>query len=753
MTMNAPVSPTPASTPALSLDAMAAARVEFEQLRGRARRGIWVETLGVTGLLLIGYAMATLLTDRFLRLELAFRFVLLAGFGVFVAFNVRRLLLRPLGIRLDDEEMALAVERRAPDMQEALISSLQFDRTLQDAAAGRESRELMAAVVARTNSQLRAIPFHSAIDARRVRRFFAGIAAAFVFFVGWGVVDSSSLSIWAQRNLLLGSVDWPRHTTLSFAGDSADVRIPQGDALTIGVDAAGEVPEQVFLTYKFADGEAGTEPMSRTADSQFSLTLDAVLEDVVLRAEGGDSLPAELRVTVVERPRIEQLEVAIGFPAYMEREPEVIGPTEGDVRLPRGSTLRIAGRSHKPIVESFALLGDDRKVLLQRGEDDRSFVGELKPERSGLLVIDVIDTDQLGAGTPPKLLLRVGDDKAPQVGFRLRGIGSLISTHARIPGDLKVKDDFGLRDIAVSMRATEAQTRDVDPESDSPLPETPFENVAASYDNPISKNSLRYETSSAVDLRQWNPLPDEDSKDNRIRPGMLVSLRFAATDNFGPGDPHVGYSEIMTFRVVTRDRLLEDLRRRQVEQRQELQKIIEEHQAGLLQLRETVNPTAAGERERQARARFKSLARQQVALGRRTAFIAESYQRILWEYENNRLIESGKVRQMESLIPAPLTAVAKEAFPTTGRLVDRFAASGQEEVRQEATVIYEEIERRLQAVLEEMEQAETLAALLEELRAVIKIEDSVIQEVEDKARAAETDVLGPGKDQGKKKDK
>lgn len=745
MTTTAPLSPTPAPAYAPSLAAMGAAKVEFEQLRSRVRRGIWIETLGIMGLLLIAYAIPTLLTDRFLRLETVFRLVLLATFAAVVIRTIKRRLLQPLGVTLDDEEMALAVERQAPDVHEALISSLQFDQSLQRDGAIRESREMMAAVVADTNARLRAIPFGGAIDARRIRKFFSGIVACLVFFIGWGVVDGSSLGIWAQRNLFLASVDWPRYTTLVFGDAATSIRIPQGDALTIRVAASGEIPEQVFLRYAFVGGEIGTEPMSRTGDDEFTLTLDAVLEDVTLTAEGGDSLPVELNVTVVERPRIDDLTLTVEFPAYMERDAEVVPATEGELRMPRGSTLRIAGRSHKPVTDSFALFGDDRKIPLQRGEDGHSFSGSLRPEASGLLVIDVIDTDKLGAGAPPKLLLRVGDDKAPRVSFRLRGIGSLISTHARIPGDLKVKDDFGLRGIFVEMRATEGQAMENQPGDGQPLPEVPFEIVAASYDEAMTKNALRYESPAAVDLRQWNPQPNQTSPENRVRPGMLVSIRFGATDNFGPGDPHTGHGEVMTFRVVLRERLLEDLRRRQVEQRQELQKIIEEHQAALLQLRETVNPNEAGDKAAQARARFKSLARQQVQFGRRTAFIAESYQRILWEYENNRLIEPRKVRQMESLIPQPLNSVAKDAFPVTGRLVDNFSAVPDEGVRDQAVTGYVEIERRLQAVLKEMAQAETLAALLEELRVVIKIEDSVIQEVESKARASETDVLGPGK--------
>jgi hypothetical protein len=608
----------------------------------------------------------------------------------------------------------------------------------------------MAAVVGDMNARLAAIPFARAIDAGRVHRYGMALGFAVAFFGIWAAIDAHTLGIWVRRNLVLSNVDWPRYTSLAFAeAGSSDVRLPQGDALTLRVTSKGPVPEQVFLSYDFKGGEKGTEPMSRTGDGEFTLTIPSVIEDAVLRAEGGDALPVELRVTIVERPRIDDLAIKVTFPSYMERDPELVPPTEGEVRLPRGSLLAISGKSHKPVDDAFALFGSEKKIALARAPDGFGFAGEFSPEVSGLLVIDVIDRDKLGAGAPPKLLLRVGDDKPPTIDFRLRGIGSMIASHARIPGDLKVKDDFGLREIDAGMRVAVDTPVDTKPgaNADAPKPpETPFENVAANYTNPMPKSALRYESPAAVDLRQWNPSDDENAPGNRIRPGSIVSIRFGAKDNFGPGEPHHGYGETMTFRVVTREKLLEELRRRQVEQRQELQRILQEEQTAQLELREMVSPAQAGDREKRVRASLKALARRQQAIGRRVAFVGESYQRILWEYENNRMIDQNKVRQMESLIPVPLAAVAKDAFPATSRLVETFSDNSDEATRTEAVVGYDDIKRRLEAIMKEMEQAENLAALLEELRVVIKIEDSAIQEVESRVKAAEQNAFGTGKD-------
>ena len=719
------------------------AQAELASLRQRVRRGIWIESLGALAMLLVAFALPSFLTDRALRLEWIFRAVLLATF-VFVVLRVLRArLVAPLRQTLDDEEMALAVERSAPGIKQALISSLQFARDLRSDSRSVESLALKQALVDDVRGRMASIPFSGAIDAARVRRFGAGLLAAVLFFAGWFAIDRGSLGLWALRNLALANVDWPRYTTLQLGeGTLGTIALPQGDALTVRVVADGPVPDQVFVDYAFQGGETGTEPMSRTGDREFTWTIDAVVADMQLAMAGGDALPLHVAVKIVERPRIDDLALTVTFPDYMEREPFVVPATEGELRLPKGASLAIAGKSQKALQQAFALFGSDQKTALACAADGRSFAGTFAPTASGLLVVDVIDRDALGAGTPPKLVLRVGDDKPPSIDFRLRGIGSSITAHARIPGDLRVKDDFGLREVSAVWRAFE----DKPPEKgQAPLPEPAFSAAEVVYGEALAKSALRYETTAAVDLRQWNKVDKEDDPSNPIRPGMLFSLRLQAKDNFGPGEPHEGQGETMAFRVITRERMVEELRRRQVEQRQELQRVLDDEHRMQLELQEMVNPAQAGDKRKLAEAKLKALARGQQALGRRAAFVGESYQRILWEYENNRLIEPPKVRQMESLIPQPLAAVAKDAFPATARLVDTFTGTADEATRTAALEGYRDIERRLQAVLKEMEQAENLAALIQELKAVINLEKQAIDDVERRKQQGEQNLFQPKK--------
>jgi hypothetical protein len=330
-------------------------------------------------------------------------------------------------------------------------------------------------------------------------------------------------------------------------------------------------------------------------------------------------------------------------------------------------------------------------------------------------------------------MLRVTEDRPPTLDFKLRGIGALITNQAHVPGDLKVKDDFGIRSVGASYRCVqEAGAEGARPGTGA---DGGFTDIDAAFITPLQPNQLRYETQAHVDFMPLSPnTNDPSAPENKVRPGMLLSLRFSAKDNYGPGEPHEAFSEVITFRVVTNAKLTDELRRRQIEQRQELQRILEEEKLAQSGVSETMNPKSTDERAAKAQATLRTMSRQQKSLGTRTAFVGETYQRILWEFENNRLMEPPKVRAIEAAITEPLSHLAKDDFPPTSQLVEQFATTGDEDLRSKAVAGYDRIAHAIEAVLKNMQDAETLAAMIEELRAVIKMEDGAMHDAESRLR-------------------
>jgi hypothetical protein len=483
--------------------------------------------------------------------------------------------------------------------------------------------------------------------------------------------------------------------------------------------------------------------MTMVGDAEFTITLPTILEHVTIWAESDDGLSERLEITVIERPRIVDLQVDLFFPGYMGREPEPLEGAEADIKVPRGGGVQLRGRSTKPLDEAFTVFDQDLRQEMQVGSDRHSFSTRVAPQDTGLLVLDVLDEDRLGSAKPTRLFLRVTEDQPPEVENRVIGIGSLITPTARIPGIIRVRDDYGLTALEPTFRIATGEQDD--PTAD----EGPFVRAEIAFPDELQPGVVDHETTWLLDLLPLNPDADPQSENNQVRPGNRVSVRFKVDDNYGPGEPHVSYSETLTFRVVTRQKLLEDLARRQMEERRELTRVRDEERASRNELDEIVSPAAQDERAVRARIRIQTLARDQKALGDRVRGVAERYQRVLDEMLNNRIFEPPEMREITAKIVRPLVDLSREDFPTTSSLAEDFAASGQEDVRSSLVDGYDSILERIDVVLLNMRDVENLAAILESLREVITDEENVMSEVRRQQEAQIERLLNPGR---KKKD-
>lgn len=739
---------------------MSLQRRVFRQIRGRARLGIVIEGAALLAFTFGVFTLVSFAVDRSLRLETGYRLVLLLIVAVVLARILHARMLRPLGVDLSDEEMALAVERADPGVRQALISALQFEEALERPQDIAESPELMDAVVQDVERRTAQMDTAHAVDRNRVARFAAVLAATMLAIGVWVALAPATAKLWALRNLALSSAEWPRYTHLAFGAGADDVvRVPEGDDLTLTVRAEGLMPEQAFLHYSFEAGEGGIEAMTATGENEFSFTMQSVLEGAVVWATGGDGLTPELRIEVVERPRIEDLQVTLIYPDYMRKENDVLASIEGDLRVPRGGVLELQARSTKKLESARVTFGQDQRIPIALDDDGHQLSGRFEPTETGLLTVNVIDLDRLDAGRPPQLFLRLVEDRAPGVDFRPTGVGSIITPIARIPGMLKVRDDYGLARVAAQYRVTGRadgaaevtpgeqleQNGEAGAVEQAAEKETPWEAAEVFGLASFTEGEVAYDEQVAFDLRPLHP-EGEPTEDSVLQPGQFVSLRFSARDNFGPGDPHEGSSDEVVFQIVTREKLMEDLARRQGEQRRELELVLERERADLAVLREIVSPAADDPRAAAARLRVLALARSQRALGKRARSVADNYRQILDEFVNNRVLEPGNVAELRRQIQEPLERLAAEDFPASASSVQDFAHSGQEDVRAVIVLSYESIIERLEQVLGHMEEAETFATLLEGLRQTIKLQNSAMREAQQKRKDEASSLFGPSGD-------
>ena len=368
----------------------------LHRLRSRVRTGLLIEGLAIIGIALAIYFVVTLPLDRFFRLETPVRAVLLLILIGVVAWLLFKRCVQPMLFELDDEELALAVERTNEPLSQRLISALQFERRFQEGVFHGDSPELMRKVVADLPAALDEVRFHEAVRRERVVKnllfallSFGLLAACAAKYDGFG--------LWAKRNLLLSSIDWPRATMLSVLGAvDGEILVPRGDDFTIEVEAAGVVPESVSVRYRFDGGTTGTDTMTQNVgESRFSYTFPGVLDPMTLEAWGGDGVTGDIRVRLVDRPQLLEENLRLEYPAYMGKEAQAIDAETTQVIVPRGTRVLITARSSKPLEKAELQVGDGQREALTVSADGLQIQGAIAPEESGLLVARLMDRDGL----------------------------------------------------------------------------------------------------------------------------------------------------------------------------------------------------------------------------------------------------------------------------------------------------------------------------------------------------------------------
>ena len=726
-------------------------RSALAQLRVRVRMGMLLEAVAVVAIAFAAYFVVTWPIDRWFRLNVPVRAVILIAFATLTLRYLIQRILAPMAQDLDDEELALAVERANKPLGQRLISALQFQERFETGRFGGDSPVLMQRVVAELPSALGDASVSAALRGERIRKGFLGlgIGAGFLLLVG---LLYPGFGLWAKRNLMLSAEDWPRETHLSVLGtENGRLVVPRGDDFTVEVEAKGVAPEQVLVRYRFDDGGGGREPMTKNVGAEravYSYTFPGLMDPVRFYAYGGDGITREIEVVLVDRPVLERETLRLVYPEYMNRKPQEVAADATETLLPRGTRIEYEGYATKKLREAELAVGDDLVAKAEVAEDQRTVRGTIEPKESGLFLAKLVDVDGLTQGPGRRLMLRVVPDKAPRLIAKIRGLGAWITRKARIPVELSAIDDFGLDKLEMLWGVGDRASIGAD------------EELIKSYKIAKAEGLERFEPGKLVyeSLVRHDLMPlivnDDDPKDpkNPVRPGQFVAVRFRARDNNRKEDPEgqLAVSESFTFKVVTESELLRELGRRQNELRVQFEKYIKKEIADRAEFGELQSPKTAGQIGAQVRNRISTMARTQRAMAKRVSSLGRRYGQILDEMINNRVADGiggeGRVRSLRGKIVDALDQLGTSAIPTLAGLIARYGRDGDDQLRLASIDGYNSVIRAMQRVLREMQKLESFTQILTDLKELIRLEGMTAEETKRKLKADLEGVFKKGGD-------
>lgn len=438
-----------ASTQALAADATTAAMVlrlrELVAQNARRLRGaIILEALGLALSALLAYLWLIFFLDTRLHLSLTGRVLGSIGLVAGLAWAGGLLRRRWRRLRLNEDEVALAVERRTPGgVQNRLINAVQLART----SAGPSMTD---AVVAENYTGLQQLHLEQAAALKpALVRVGVASALAAMGLAFWALQPEQFANAAVRILLPLADIAPLYRTTL--AVEPGDVEA-FGDVV-VRVHIEGERPDHLTLL-RSSDGKRSAEVIAVSAGAEpVNLTLHDVTRDTEYAVRGGDYMSPTYRITVPASASFARMRVAYHYPAYTGRADKLVDTTSGELEALRGTRASLTFVFDQA-VERTALVVDrpgQREEVLPLTGTAREYVGAIVLDD---IVGYRVETARAGRAARRSGLFAVRVQKDQEPRLELSGLERRmeVACDAVLPLTIAATDDYGLEHVGLFYR-------------------------------------------------------------------------------------------------------------------------------------------------------------------------------------------------------------------------------------------------------------------------------------------------------------
>jgi len=580
----------------------------LRELRQRLRYVLWVYGFCC---LTVTFFLTTLLAgslDWLWHLDESGTRVLL-GLGILSAsvWVGWRFLWIPLTTEFSNVELASRIEKQNPTFKDSLSSTVQFLEDDQDELIG--SPGLQQQVISQTLQRLDQISVEGLIETRPVQKV-ASWAVGTCVLIGLVVGLNQEAAATAMNRLLFpfSAIPWPRDVELRFvdkdlrpleASLEGGLTVVQGETLELFVEnQRGVLPVDLTLVHRRSNGKVVREPMRQTTlwDSDGlardigGASLHVTNGPLFFWARGGDGETVPLQVDVVPPPRIDRLQVSVSFPEYTGRAdrtmPEGVGHVEGVV----GTRVTLQAECNKPLQSATLHRKDASSQLLSVSEDGLTISGELQLNKpvSGSWWMALKDRHGFENLDAPRYDLRVTADNVPSVTIEQPEADMLVTSIAKVPFRVLVRDDLGIRSAWLTYKSSQRSSRlpefidgeivgegsasngEEDPDGGGLLdlvkqPEParqPEPGAEASQDSKANVGQIPL-FDSEERPEQIRPEITWDLAPQKWPPGTHIVVHAVASDWYDLGGEHFGTSNPRTLIIVSEEEKRSELTDRQ----------------------------------------------------------------------------------------------------------------------------------------------------------------------------------------------
>ena len=497
------------------------------QARVLAARRVWKRTLFWTGCAiavvgLIAILAGAAIVDLLMPLPSRVRIALLIGIIGTIGYLLYRYLIQPLRVKLTPHDVALNVERKHQDLEDRLVSALQFgEAETEDPIQSHLLQRLVTDAVERTED----IDFKATVDKSKKRKHVGIAVAALAGCALLALIFPTELNISLNRLLSPWEKTEPVFTT-KLTVDPGNARILRGRSLAINLDVTGKAADKARLVYTKGDPAADTEPQRQEIDMvriegekrKFGYELFNINENMEYYVTANEVESEHYTVEVFDMPKLTAVEVAYIYPEYTKLKP-IIQQGDGNIRAVAGSQAEVRITTNKAI-ESATLTVEAQEPTPMAIFNGRTLTTTLDVLNDGKYTVKLLCVDGFNNQTPIEYTITATPDEPPEIVIKEPGRDIKATKLEEVKVLAEATDDYGVENMTLMYSIGSGEPRELEAET-----------VEVKEKKIISGDYVFY-------------LEELD-----VEPGELISYYAQATDNNTRTGPGTSTSELYFIEV------------------------------------------------------------------------------------------------------------------------------------------------------------------------------------------------------------
>ena len=516
-----------------------AAREGYAALQARvlAARRVWKRTLFWTGCAialigLIAILAGAAIVDLLMPLPGSVRIALLIGVIGAVGYLLYRYLIQPLRVKLTPHDVALNVERKHQDLEDRLVSALQFGEVeTEDPIQSHLLQRLVTDAVERTED----IDFKATVDKSKKRKHVGIAVAALAVCTLIALIFPTELNTSLNRLLSPWEKTEPVYTTKLIV-EPGNARILRGRSLAINLEVTGKAADKARLIYTKRDPAADTTHLPSASGGiqgghqeidmvrikgekrKFGYELFNINENMEYYVTANGTESERYTVEVFDMPKVTAIEIAYTYPEYTQLKP-IIQQGDGNIRAVAGSQAEVRITTNKAI-ESATLTVEAQEPTPMAIFDGRTLTTTLDVLNDGKYTVELLCVDGFNNQTPIEYTIIAIPDEPPDIVIKEPGRDIKATKLEEVRVLAEATDDYGVENMTLMYSIGSGEAR-----------ELPVETIEVKAEKIISGAYVFY-------------LEELD-----VEPGELISYYAQATDNNTRTGPGTSTSELYFIEV------------------------------------------------------------------------------------------------------------------------------------------------------------------------------------------------------------